>query len=339
MSNFVKTFANILVVILTFLGISVASDLDSPIDLNNGGDPFIVEDSGNTYYTFTNGGSVEIRKIVSYQNTEVIEKKTVFTAGQNNTTGAIWAPEIHKIGNRWYIIACAGFDKNTVDRGAMPDAKQFNDHDDYYRYSFVLESNTEDIFGDYTFKGILAPDGLNNIDGTYLHKDGRLYYVFSGYTDVANQSIFICEMENPYTLKADEKGRNNAVRISAPVYLWERRGWPVNEGPAVLYNGDDIYIFYSASGYSSGNYCMGMLTLKGNDVLSKKSWSKSPVSVFNHQPLKNIYNPGHCSFLYRENGDIFMVYHANSEMDFFTNPRLTYIRKVEFKLGVPCVSK
>ncbi len=61
----------------------------------------------------------------------------------------------------------------------MPDAKEFTDHDDYYRYSFILESNSEDIFGNYTFKGIIAPDGLNNIDGTYLQKNGRLYYVFS----------------------------------------------------------------------------------------------------------------------------------------------------------------
>ena len=337
MSDFIKTIASMLVAVFTFFGITVASDLDKPIDLQNGGDPFIVEDSGNTYYTFTTGGGVDIRKIESFNDTTLIEQKTVFWAGESGTTGAIWAPEIHKIGDRWYIIACAGFDKNVVDKGVMPDAKEFNDHDDYYRYSFILESNTEDIFGDYTFKGIIAPDGLNNIDGTYLQKDGRLYYICSAYRDVAKQSLYICEMENPYTLKTDENGRNNAVEISRPVHLWERRGWPVNEGPAVLYKGEDIYLFYSASGYSSGNYCMGMLTLKGDDVLSKKSWVKSPVSVLKHQPLKNIYNPGHCSFLYRENGDIYMVYHANSEMDFFTNPRLTYLRKVEFKCGVPCV--
>lgn len=337
MSQIIKTLATALTVILTFFGITVTTPADSPIDTVNGGDPFIVEDSGNTYYTFTTGGGVDIRKIESYNDTTLIEQKTVFWAGENDTTGAIWAPEIHKIGDRWYIIACAGFDKNAVEKGAMPDATEFNDHDDYYRYSFILESNTEDIFGDYTFKGIIAPDGLNNIDGTYLQKDGKLYYVCSAYRDVAKQSLYICEMENPYTLKEDENGNNNAVEISYPKYLWEKQSWAVNEGPAVLYNGDDIYILYSASGYSSGNYCMGMLTLKGDDVMNKNSWCKSTTRVLYHQPLKEIYNPGHCSFLYRENGDIYMVYHANKSLDFFETPRLTYIKKVEFKFGKPCL--
>lgn len=335
MSKLIRTLATALTVVLTFLGISVSSPADAPIDLSNGGDPFIVEYEGNTYYTFTTGGGIDIRKIKSYDNTEVIEQKTVFWAGQNGTSGAIWAPEIHRIGERWYIISCAGFDKNVVDKGAMPDAKEFNDHDDYYRYGFILESNTDDIFGEYTFKGIIAPDGLNNIDGTYLQKDGKLYYICSAYRDVAKQSLYICEMENPYTLKKDENGNNNAVEISRPTFLWEKRGWSVNEAPAVLYNGEDIYIFYSASGFSSGGYCVGMLTLTGDDVMNCRSWLKSPVSVLSHQPLKNIYSPGHCSFLYRDNGETYMVYHANSDYDFSASPRLTHLRKVEFVLGIP----
>lgn len=43
-------------------------------------------------------------------------------------------------------------------------------------------------------------------------------------------------MENPYTLKADAEGKNNAVMISKPEHYWEKIGWWVNEGPAVLYH-------------------------------------------------------------------------------------------------------
>ena len=56
----------------------------------------------------------------------------------------------------------------------MPEAESYVAHTDYYRYGFVLESKTQDIFGEYEFKGILAPDSLNNIDGTYLKKDGKI---------------------------------------------------------------------------------------------------------------------------------------------------------------------
>lgn len=217
----------------------------------------------------------------------------------------------------------------------MPGAKEEKEHGDYYRYCFVLESKTEDIFGEYEFKGIIAPDGMNNIDGTYLQKDGKLYFVTSAYMDVGHQCLYIAEMENPYTLKTDENGNNNGVKISSPILLWEIIGWKVNEGPAVLYNEDDIYIVYSASGYSSGGYCMGMLTLCGDDVMNVCHWKKNMTPVSYHKPIKDTYSAGHCSFLYRENGDIYMVYHANSTFKFDESPRLTYIKKVDFAFGKP----
>lgn len=331
MHGFLSSVMTVFMSLMTLLGL-VSSPYDAPIDKENGGDPFIVEDSTGYYYTFTTGGGIDIRKIESFDDTTVIAQKTVYWLGNDGATKDIWAPEIHKIGDRWYIIAAAVFDKNTVDRGKMPYASEDKEHDDYYRYGFVLESKTDDIFGEYEFKSFLAPDGLNNIDGTYLQKDGKLYYVCSAYMDVGHQCLYISEMENPYTLKS---GENNAVKISSPLLLWERRGWKVNEGPAVLYNNDDIYIVYSASGFSSGGYCMGMLTLIGNDVMNPCSWLKSPTPVSYHQPLKGIYSAGHCSFLYRENGDIYMVYHANSTYKFDKSPRLTYIKKVNFAFGEP----
>ncbi len=329
MSNFIKSLAAVLAAIITFFGVTVVSPEDYPIDELNGGDPFIVEDSGNTYYTYTTGGGVDIVKIKSFNDATELERKVVFWCGESGTVADIWAPEIHKIGDRWYIIAAGLFDKNEVPKGSMPLGDPDKEDNDYYRYAFVLESESEDIMSDYTFKGILAPNGLNNIDGTYLKKDSKLYYICSAYRDIGNQALYICEMENPYTLKGE------ATEISYPKYLWEKRGWPVNEGPAVLYSGEDIFIVYSASGYYSNHYCMGMLTLKGDDVLNKNSWKKSATRVSYHQPLKEIYNAGHCSFLYRENGDIYTVFHATRELEFFNTPRLTYVQKLEFKNGKP----
>ena len=308
---------------------------DIPIDSQQGGEPFIVEDESGTYYTYTLGNRIEIRKIAAYNDTTLLESKVVYCEGNDGILWDIWAPEIHKIGDRWYIVASALFDKNSVPEGTMPQAKERTEHSDYYRYGFVLESKTQDVLGEYEFKGRIAPDGLNNIDATYLQKDGRLYYVCSAYVDVAHQALYIAEMENPYTLKTDENGKNNAVMISRPELHWEKRGWKVNEGPAVLYNDGRIFLVYSASGFSSGGYCMGMLTLCGDDVMRAESWSKSLVSVYAKQAQKNIYHTGHPSFLYRENGDVYMVYHATDNEDFSASPRCTYIKKLEFKNGLP----
>ncbi len=336
MQQFIKSVTAIMLAVLSLLGFA-KTPYDEPVDNYNGGDPFIVETEDGTYYTYTTGGGVDILKTESFDKIEVTEKKTVFWAGENGTVGDIWAPEIHKIGDRWYIVAAALFDRNLVPEGSMPEAKEYEDNNDYYRYSFVLESDTDDIFGEYTFKGIIAPDGLNTIDGTYLEQDGKLYFLCSAYVNIAHQCLYIAEMENPYTLKADESGNNNAVCISRPTFHWEKKGWWVNEGPAVLKNGDDLFIVYSASGYSSGGYCMGLLTYAGGEVMSPCSWIKSPTRLSYHKAAKNIYHAGHCSFLYRENGEIYMVYHATPTRDFFASPRLTYIKPVEFAFGKPII--
>ncbi len=317
--------------IMAFFGVEPGTIYDKPIDTKNGGDPFIVEADDKTFYTFTTGNDITIRRIRAYNDATTLTKKTVFTAGQNGVEGDVWAPEIHKIGDKWYIIASARFDEDAVPKGKMPNADADEEHGDFYRYTFVLESKTDDIFGDYVFKGYLAPNGLNNIDATYLQKDGKLYLVTSAYHDVAYQCLYIAEMKNPYTLKENSA----AVKISSPDLSWERKGWPVNEGPAVLYHNDDIFVVYSASGYSSDYYCMGMLTLKGDDVMKASSWSKSTSRVNYDDKFAGIYNAGHCSFLYRQNS-IYMVYHANATKEFDDSPRLTYIKAVGFnKYGNP----
>lgn len=334
MQSIISSISVLIMTLLSVLGF-ISTPYDEPIDKINGGDPYIIEDESGCYYTFTTGGGIDIFQIESFDAINVTRQKTIFWAGEHGTDGDIWAPEIHKFGDKWYIVATAKFKRDAVPAGKMPYIIIDKDNDDYYRYSFVLESKTEDIFGEYEFKGIIAPDGLSNLDGTYLKKDGKLYFVCAAYMKVAYQSLYICEMENPYTLKTDSKGRHITQKLSSPAYAWEKKGWDVNEGPAVLYHGDDIFIVYSASGYSSGNYCMGMLTFDGDNVMKKSSWKKSPVRVSYHTPSKDIYSAGHCCFIHRENGDIFMVYHANKTKDFSESPRLTYIKKVEFAFGKP----
>lgn len=334
MESIIKSITTIIMTAMTLLGLA-AMPYDEPIDNYNGGDPYIYEDESGCYYTFTTGGGIDIFQIESFDSIEVTRQKTIFRAGESGTDADIWAPEIHKFGDRWYIVATAKFKRDAVPAGKMPYIIIDKDNDDYYRYSFVLESKTDDIFGDYEFKGYIAPDGLSNLDGTYLQKDGKLYFVCAAYMKVAYQSLYICEMENPYTIKKDKRGNDIVTKISSPTKSWEKHGWDVNEGPAVLYNGDDIFIVYSASGYSSGKYCMGMLTNEGGDIMKKSSWKKSPLPVSYHRPLQEIYSAGHCSFIHRDNGDIYMVYHANKTENFEESPRLTYIKKVEFAFGKP----
>ena len=304
----------------------------NPIDSQHGGDPFIARDGDDYYYTYTTGGGVDIHKITSFYDTTPLESKRVYSIGNDHILRNIWAPEIHKIGDRWYVIACAMYDSNHVEAGTMPWTDNTNNKADTYRFGFVLESDTDDIFGSYTYKGRLAPNGLSNIDGTYLEKDGKLYYVFSGYVDQGYQCIYIIEMDNPYTIKQGA----TAVMLSQPEFYWETRGLKVNEGPAILYKNDNIFIVYSGSSFNSGYYALGLLTFKGNDLLNANSWEKSDKRVFYHNIWEKIYNIGHCSFLYMNNGTIYMIYHGTTSKTFGNGVhRMTYIKKVEFIDNVP----
>ena len=60
--------------LLTLLGVVNTSPYNKPIDNYNGGDPCIVEDETGTYYTFTTGGGVDIRKIKSFNFNKIWNK-------------------------------------------------------------------------------------------------------------------------------------------------------------------------------------------------------------------------------------------------------------------------
>ena len=145
MQAFISKIMAFLVTFLSVIGLFTPSDSDNPVDSVNGGDPFMVKYENEYYYTYTTGGGVDIVKIESPTNATEIERKTVMWCGENGTVADIWAPEIHRIGDRWYIISCGVFDKNVMPAGAMPFRDKYEENSDYYRYAFVLESNTEDI--------------------------------------------------------------------------------------------------------------------------------------------------------------------------------------------------
>lgn len=90
MLKYITLYFSLITIILTSLGIPTGNTEEQPVDNTNGGDPYMVEADSGTYYTFTTGGGIDIIKIKSYDNTEVIDRKTVFYAGQNGTLRDIW---------------------------------------------------------------------------------------------------------------------------------------------------------------------------------------------------------------------------------------------------------
>lgn len=278
------------------LGASVfaqtATFTDPIVTSRDAADPWMIYHDGYYYFTFTAGDHIEIWKS---QTITGVDRGTKVTVWRRHASGPeccnVWAPELHFINGRWYIYFAA------------------DDGNDVNHRMYVLESVGDDPQGAYIEKGkIAAPSDRWAIDGTVLRKsDGSLYFVWSGWAGAAQgpQNIYIAPMSNPWTISGER------TLISAPTNSWERVGWSVNEGPEVLQRGGKVFIVYSASGGSTPDYCLGMLTNSGGNVLAPGSWIKSPGCVFSK--TDSVYGPGHNSFVKSpDQTEDWMVYHARN---------------------------
>ena len=138
-----------------------------------------------------------------------------------------------------------------------------------------------------------------SLDATIFENKGKYYYVWAEKVSVGPQisNLYIAEMESGYKLKTVQ------VLLTTPDYDWERHGFWVNEGPAVIKHDGKIFLTYSASD-TGINYCMGMLTADENsDVLDPLSWKKERYPVLKTNEELEIYGPGHNSFTVDEDGN------------------------------------
>lgn len=230
----------------------------------------------------------------------------------------LWAPELHHLDDRWLIYFAA------------------DDGDNRNHRMYVLESSAP--LGPYAFRGKIAtPDDHWAIDGTVLrHPDGSWYFVWSGWegTEDVAQHLYIAPMDRarPWALTGPR------VKISSPDYPWERRGRPlVNEGPAAVVRGNTIYLFYSASGSWTADYCLGLLTCPvARPVLDARSWTKHPQPVFAQNASAGVYGVGHASFVQDGHGQWWIVYHGMDRPDAGWSGRSTRIQPFRWSAdGLP----
>lgn len=259
-------------------------------------DPWITKPVNGTYY-FT--GSVPeydrlvVRGAPTIEGLATAEETVIWRRPASGKMGGhIWAPELHRIGGKWYIYFAAG------DAGEV-----------FRIRTYVMESALDDPRdpAGWVLKGQLATewDGFT-LDATSFTHRGRQYLVWAqSEPEIAvNTSLYIAEMANPWTLKS------KPTRIATPTRSWEIIGYRVNEGPAVLIRNGRVFITFSASATDS-NYCMGLLTAPANaDLLERSSWTKSPDPIFTTNDATARFGPGHNSFTVAPDGTDVLVYHA-----------------------------
>ena len=107
-----------------------------------------------------------------------------------------------------------------------------------------------------------------SLDATVFENHGKYYCVWAEKVSVGKQisNLYIAEMETANRLRTVQ------VLLTSPDYDWERIGFWVNEGPAVMKRHGKIFLTYSAS-ETGINYCMGMMSAdEKSDLLDPLNW-------------------------------------------------------------------
>ncbi|GLX66812.1 hypothetical protein MU1_11560 [Paenibacillus glycanilyticus] len=265
------------------------AEIDTP-------DPAVVYKDGYYYMTFThNGADIMVMKSRTIDFKQAERKVVWYPDIGTNYSAELWAPEIQFIQGKWYIYFAADDGLNENHR------------------MFVLEADTDDPMGSYTFKGQVTDDSNKwAIDGLAMELGDKLYFVWSGWEGDINvqQNTYIAPMSDPLTISGPR------VLLSEPDLDWEKAGGPpyINEGHSILHHDGDVSIVYSGAGSWTPYYALGMLTLKqGADPLVAENWTKSQEPILKMDEEAGVYGPGHNSFITSPDGtEQWIVYHATT---------------------------
>jgi GH43 family beta-xylosidase len=218
------------------------------------------------------------------------------TSGFNSNE--IWAPELHKIGDKWYVYYAASDGNNENHK------------------MWVLENSSVDPFeGNWIDKGELKlPDDKWAIDGSPFELKGQYFFIWSGWDGDNNvkQIIYIAKMDSPLTLAGER------LALIKPETSWEINNTnpQVVEGPQFLLKDDKVYIFYSAGACWTDGYSIGAITMDLNsDPMKESSWNRLATNpLFQTNVTGNAFGPGHNSFFKSLNNDEdWILYHANPQ--------------------------
>ncbi len=274
----------------------------------SGADPFVLCHEGVYYLYSTNAPMQGYKVSVSTDLKTWTDKGFCLVSedvyGEPNGNAGFWAPEVYYYNNQFYMIYTVaerlGVAVADSPLGPFKSPKQ----------SFLNNDKRE-------------------IDGhLFFDDDGKvyIYFVRSG-SSVGNgtgNEIFGAEFDmQTLTYK------NERCLLYPNRGTWEYVGDAgyVAEGPAMIKHEGRYYLTYSANGYTSQNYAIG-LAISDSPLGDYAKYKNNP--ILKKDPYLDVYGPGHHSFTYSPDGkELFMVYHKHKSAS-SVHSRLTCMDRCVF---------
>ncbi|PWG59161.1 family 43 glycosylhydrolase [Bifidobacterium catulorum] len=261
-----------------------------------------------------NGLTTEQDKDADYDghDCKVADNETTIWDEADSSFGRyIWAPELEKIGDSYYILFTASLTDN--DKGV------WNIRPVMLKFTGDLKAG--DSLTDKTKWTLLgrvkAADGDNiafsgfSLDMTHFTANGKDYLAWAQTAGVGDSSILVGQIDpnDPTQLISHE------VVLTKPEYVWEKQNQTggdtrVNEGPAVIKHDGKVYLFFSNAAVDT-SYCLSYLTIdEDGDILNPDAWYKNKYPMLGASDFTDRMGTGHNSFSVDENGNPVIVYHA-----------------------------
>jgi GH43 family beta-xylosidase len=252
----------------------------------------------------TTQNNLTIWKTADITDLRHAEKKVIWVPEADKPwSKAIWAPELTRWNDKWYVYFAA------TDGSAQA------------RRIYAIENSAEDpLDGTWIFRGKVA-DSTDRwaIDADVFEVNGTHYMLWSGWpgSDRGIQNIYIARMSNPWTFDSPR------TLLSTPTYDWEKHSENpksgqtvfVNEAPEALIHNGMVFVVFSASGCWTDEYELGLLGADStSDLLATRSWKKYDQPFFRKYPTAHAFGTGHNGFFKSPDGkEDWIIYHANPE--------------------------
>ncbi len=261
-------------------------------------DPFFLKE-GDTYYLYgTHGGKL----YVFYgEDLHALERKLVFEDTEGvYTQGTYWAPEVHKIGDTYYMIAT--FKKEGE-----------------ARHCRMLTCDTPN--GEFVpMEKPLTPPDWECLDGTLWQEDGKLYLFFCHeWTQIGDGTVCVAELDENMQITGEVTTLFAASE--APWVLPHDGKNYVTDGP-FLYRLKDGRLLMAWSSFGDRGYAMGMAV---SDSIP------GPWTHLEEPLLKE--NGGHGMF-FEDDGQLYVTYHSPNGPDGMERVQLQPIVEENGKLYI-----